>query len=163
MDCGLLILKNRLPSPESSRASRSSRLDPYPDQKSKINNHQSSSKSPSRRTQRIQRTVHPQPVRSHRHMQVDLRRRDILVSKKLLDGSQIRPAFQQVRRHVKPPVTWFPLFNRVRQSLLRDRAPDPHPESAAAQAPKGAAPPHTLLILLTIDDFRMLIFDFGRY
>jgi len=41
-------------------------------------------------------------VHSRRHVQVNLRRRDFLMPEQILDGPQIRPGFQQVRREGVP-------------------------------------------------------------
>ena len=51
----------------------------------------------------IQRTHHPQSIGSRRHVQIDLRRRDVFMSQDLLDRPQIRSSFQQMRRETSSP------------------------------------------------------------
>jgi hypothetical protein len=41
----------------------------------------------------IQRTHHAKPVRTRRHVQVNLRRRDVLVAQQFLNGPQVHAAF----------------------------------------------------------------------
>jgi hypothetical protein len=81
-------------------------------------------------------------------MQVDLRRRDILVPQKLLDRPQIRPVLQQVRCKRMPQRTVT--VPRCRSTSCTRRRTSSETRSPAPYSPD----------LLTIDDFRMLIFNY---
>ena len=70
----------------------------------------------------IQRTSHPHPIHPHCHMQIDLRRRNILMPQQFLDRPEISPAFQQARRKRMPQgMTRHPLGDSriLRASLDR--------------------------------------------
>jgi len=66
--------------------------------------------------QPIQWTLDPDPVRPHRNVKIDLRRRDILVPQQFLDRSQIDSILQQVGREGMPQ-------SMTRHSLLDSGRP----------------------------------------
>ena len=51
---------------------------------------------PSNPFQPIQRTLHTQSIPTRRHMQIDFRRGDVLVTQQILDRPQIRSRLEQM-------------------------------------------------------------------
>ena len=85
----------------------------------------------------VQRTRHSQPVLADRHMQVNLRRRDVLVPQQILDLPQIRSIFQQMRRKGMPQrMARHPLLDPRRPCRALDRLVIDWPEQMMA-SPRG--------------------------